>query len=222
MVYVLQCDPGVPPGLVAVELDELSTPWRIVRLDRGEPLPGVGKDDVIILLGGTMSANDEAAFPFLRRLKPFVRETVNLGVRFLGICLGGQVLAAAFGAEVAENRWGERGNCEVQLISAGSAEALFAGLPQDLPAFQWHDDSFDLPEGAVLFASSELCPHQAFRIGDRGWGLQFHPEVTPEIIGGWASLGSSGEDAVGLVDGWTRREKEYREAMRVLMQNFLK
>lgn len=221
MVYVLQCDPEVPSGLTTGELDRLSIPWLIVRLDRGELLPAVEEKDAIILLGGRMSANDEAAFPFLRRLKPFVRETVTADIRFLGICLGGQLLAAAFGSEVVEKRWGERGNCKVQLTSAGCDDALLAGLPKHIPAFQWHNDSFDLPEGAALLASSELCPHQAFRVGDNGWGLQFHPEVTPEIIGAWASL-CPGSSASRFIAGWMQREQQYRQVMSVLMQNFLK
>lgn len=222
MVYVLQCDPEVPPGLIAAELDRLAAGWRIVRLDRGEPLPGVDEDDAIILLGGRMSANDEVAFPFLWRLKSFVRESVTSGVSFLGICLGGQILAAAFGAEVVEKRWGERGNCEVRLAPAGCDDALFAGLQQDLPAFQWHDDSFDLPEEAQLLASSTRCPHQAFRIGGNAWGMQFHPEVTPEIIGAWTAEDCDGGTAFDFIAGWMRKETEYREAMGIFMQNFLR
>ena len=221
MVYVLQCDPEVPPGLIAAELDRLAAGWRIVRLDREEPLPVVKIDDAILLLGGRMSANDEAGFPFLQQLKPFVRESVEIGVRFLGICLGGQILAAAFGARVVEQRWGERGNCGVSLTPAGRDDGFFGHLPEDFPAFQWHDDSFDLPEGAVLLASSHRCPHQAFRFGDSAWGLQFHPEVAPEIIGAWAADNCSGINAVRLVAEWESREKEYRRVMTGLMQNFL-
>lgn len=222
MVYVLQCDPEVPPGLTAVELDRLSVKWRLVRLDKGEPLPELHGSDAIILLGGRMSANDEAAFPFLRPLKVLVRESVERDVRFLGICLGGQVLAAAFGAAVVEKRWGERGSSEVLLNPAGCDDPLFHGVPPLFPVYQWHDDSFDLPEGAELLALSERCPHQAVRVGKRGWGLQFHPEVTSEIIDSWASFGSSCGNPSELIDGWRRREQEYRQVMERIMENFLK
>ena len=222
MVHVLQPDPEVPPGLAAVELDRLSVEWRLVRLDKGEPLQEVGADDALILLGGRMSANDEAAFPFLGPLKVLIRESVERDIRFLGICLGGQVLAAAFGAAVVEKRWGERGSSEVLLNPAGCDDPLFNGIPPLFPVYQWHDDSFDLPEGAELLALSERCPHQAFRVGKRGWGLQFHPEVTAEIIESWAALGPSHGNASELIDGWKRREQEYRQIMKRIMENFLK
>ena len=222
MVFVIQCDPEVPPGLASAELDRLSAGWRLVRLDWGEPLPEVQETEAVILLGGSMSANDEEAFPFLRGLKIFVRNIVSRGISCLGICLGGQLLAAAFGAEVTEKRWGERGNCEVLLTPAGREDALFLGIKASLAAFQWHDDSFDLPEAATLLASSERCPHQAFRIGTNAWGLQFHPEVTPEIIGVWASWEPSDQhEASELILEWTRREKEYRHVMTMIMSNFL-
>jgi len=222
MVHVLQPDPEVPPGLAAVELNRLSVPWRLVRLYEGEPLPEVDADDALILLGGRMSANDEVGFPFLGRLKVLVRESVERDVRFLGICLGGQVLAAAFGAAVAEKRWGERGSSEVLLNPAGCDDPLFNGIPPLFPVYQWHDDSFDLPAGAELLALSEQCPHQAFRVGKRGWGLQFHPEVTSEIIESWVSLGTSCGNASALIEGWTRREQEYRQVMKTILENFLK
>lgn len=217
MVYVLQCDPEVPPGLAAGELDRLSAEWRLVRLDNDEQLPPVDAGDALILLGGRMSANDEAGFPFLGPLKVFVRESVERGTRFLGICLGGQILAAAFGATVAENRWGEQGNCEVLLNTAGGGDPLFQGIPPLFPTFQWHQDSFDLPERGEVLALSDRCPHQAFRLGKSAWSIQFHPEVTPETIRLWGE-----GNAPGLIDDWLRRESEYRLVMRAMMENFLR
>lgn len=217
MVHILQSDPEVPPGLAAEELDRLSVEWRLVRLGRGEPLPPVRDDDAVIVLGGRMSANDEEHSPFLRQVKGLLRESVDRGIRCLGICLGGQLLAAAFGAAVVEKRWGERGNCQALLNPAGCDDPLFRGVQPLFPAFQWHNDSFDLPEGAVLLALSERCPHQAFRLVKRGWGVQFHPEVTPAIMQTWAADGGADE----LVAGWKRLENAYRGVLEKMLLNFL-
>lgn len=218
MVCVIQCDPEVPPGLAATELDRRSVGWRLVRPDRGEPLPGADEAAAVIVLGGRLSVNDEEAFPFLREMKLRIQEMIGRGSRYLGICLGGQLLAAAFGAAVAEKRWGEHGGGDVRLTAAGREDRLFAGVGAEFPTLLWHDDSFDLPAGAILLASSADCPHQAFRIGENAWGLQFHPEATPAIVSNWASARPS---ASQVLAEWSRRESECRQVMRRIMENFL-
>ena len=219
MVFVIQCDPEVPPGLVAVELQEMHADWKLVRLDEGDQLPGIQSGDLVIVLGGRMSANDDQEFSFLPELKIWIKEAAVKNIPYLGICLGAQLLAAALGSKVIGNRWGERGNGKVQLTEDGINDLMFKGLPQQLPAFQWHDDSFDLPDGATLLASSAVCPHQAFRLGN-AWGLQFHPEITPEIISGWAITESSDEEA-HLVFEWLGKEKKYGKTVHLMMKNFL-
>lgn len=219
MIYIIQCDPEVPPGLIAVELREMHADWQLIRLDEGDQLPVAHTDDMVIVLGGRMSANDDLQYPFLAQLKRWIRTAVEKQIPYLGICLGGQLLAAALGSKVAANRWGERGNGKVQLTEEGVNDLLFRRLPQKLVAFQWHDDSFDLPGGATLLASSAVCPHQAFRIGN-AWGLQFHPEVTPEIISEWGATESSDAEAQ-LVFEWLAKEKEYRSTAEIIMKNFL-
>lgn len=218
MVYVIQCDPEVPPGLIADELQEMHADWQLIRLDNGERLPMVQSGDKVIVLGGKMSANDDRLFPFLVELKLWIRDAVGKNIPYLGICLGAQLLAAALGAKVVGNRWGERGNCYVSLTEEGKDDPLLDGLPEQPTAFQWHDDSFDLPEGAALLASSAVCPHQAFRVGT-AWGVQFHPEVTPEIISEWAS--EKPEAVAGLITEWREWENNYRAAAHVIMKNFL-
>jgi GMP synthase-like glutamine amidotransferase len=88
---------------------------------------------------------------------------------------------------VVPNRWEELGTLPVTLTPEGQADRLFSGIPPQFHSFQWHHDSFDLPADAVLLATSPACPHQAFRAGSCAWGLQFHPEVTAEIISDWCA-----------------------------------
>ncbi len=212
--------PEVPPGLAA--WSSTGCPFHGGSCgSMKENLFRVDADDALIPSGGGCRPTTRWDFVF-GALKVLVRESVERDVRFLGICLGGQVLAAAFGAAVAEKRWGERGSSEVLLNPAGCDDPLFNGIPPLFPVYQWHDDSFDLPAGAELLALSEQCPHQAFRVGKRGWGLQFHPEVTSEIIESWVSLGTSCGNASALIEGWTRREQEYRQVMKTILENFLK
>lgn len=223
MVYVLQSDSEVPPGTVAEELDARSVPWRLVRLDRGESLPPVSIVTAFIVLGGTMSVHDEEAFPFLRQLKGFIRVAVEAGIPCLGICLGGQLLAETLGGRVERKRWGELGNSTVQLTERGMKDLLFQGVDSPLPVFQWHNDSFDLPAGAVLLASSAVCPNQAFRIGPSAWGLQFHPEVTPAIISLWAKADGLGDaETAEMVSLWSRDEKIHRQTISAMISNFIR
>ena len=115
----------------------------------------------------------------------FLQRAVAHGIPLLGICLGSQLLAKALGARVYRNPQKEIGWYTVDLTPAGAADPLFAGLASPVPVFQWHGDAFDLPAGARALASSPLCAHQAFRYGDRVYGLLFHLELAPAIIHRW-------------------------------------
>ncbi|NMC74449.1 MAG: type 1 glutamine amidotransferase, partial [Geobacteraceae bacterium] len=179
MVHILQNDPAVPAGNI---VEFLPVPPRICRLYRGEPLPEPGDVSSLIVLGGSMGANDDRSHPFLTALKLYIRHIVTAGIPFLGICLGGQLLAEATGGRAVSGRWEELGTLPVMLTPAGREDRLFRGIPEKFVSFHWHHDSFDLPADGVLLATSEGCPHHAFRVGERAWGLQFHPEVTEGIV----------------------------------------
>jgi GMP synthase (glutamine-hydrolysing) len=130
-----------------------------------------------------MSVND--SLPWLRQEERFLTAAISSGVPVLGICLGAQLLAKCLGARVYPMRHKEIGWYPVNFTEAGLGDPLFEGLDADETVFQWHGDTFDLPAGAVHLAASELCANQAFRAGANLYGLQFHPEVTPEIIASW-------------------------------------
>jgi GMP synthase (glutamine-hydrolysing) len=121
----------------------------------------------------------------------------------LGICLGSQLLAAALGAAVGKAPRKEIGWYEVTLRPEARSDALFDVLPRRFPAFHWHGDAFTLPEGAVPLAASALTPLQAFRKGERAWGIQFHLETDEQVLeamlsGGAAELHEAGVDAVRI------------------------
>ena len=174
------------PGTLALYLEARGWKLDTIALYEGVRLPEDAREyQAIIVMGGPMGVYDEGEYPFLCDEDHFLRRAVAYGVPLLGICLGSQLLAKALGARVYRNPQKEIGWYTVDLTPAGAADPLFAGLAFPLPVFQWHGDAFDLPAGATLLASSALCPHQAFRYGDRVYGLLFHLELTPAIIHRW-------------------------------------
>ena len=162
---------------------------QVVRLDLGEPLPGVQAFDVLVMMGGAMNVYQYRDYPWLRRERELVAQAIESGKAVLGVCLGGQMIADVLGARVVQNAEREIGWFPVRQTAA---HELFAGFPAEYVAFSWHGDTFDLPVGAVRVAESEACANQAFVYGDRVVGLQYHVEVTAEAVRSF--LG--GEDCV--------------------------
>jgi GMP synthase-like glutamine amidotransferase len=219
MLHIIQNDPEVPPGNL---LYHLSIPYVVLHPYRGEKLPDVGRISALIVMGGAMGANDDLRHPFLSDLKQLIRTVVAARIPYLGICLGGQLLAAALGASVVSQRWEELGTMNVSLTEVGKADRLFAGISEEFSTFQWHHDSFDIPNAGELLASSAACPNQAFRVGESAWGLQFHPEVTAQIIRDWCAWDSSTEEKAGqLVEQFSIVAENYRATSRLIMDNFL-
>jgi GMP synthase-like glutamine amidotransferase len=140
-------------------------------------LPPQEDFDLLILMGGPMSVNDETEHPWLVAEKQFIRETLQAGKPILGVCLGAQLIASALGAKVYPGRQKEIGWFPVRTVD--NAEDVFP-FPDRINAFHWHGETFDLPPGAVHLAESEACKHQAFQVGANVIGLQFHLETTPE------------------------------------------
>ena len=185
-------------------------------------LPPLEEIGALLVLGGAMGANDDHRHPFLTDLKRLIGAVVDNGIPYLGICLGGQLLAAALGGAVISHRWEELGSLDVTVTPAGHSDQLFAGFPDSFTTFQWHHDSFDIPTAGVLLASSPICPHQAFRVGSNAWGTQFHPEVTEKIIRDWCAWDhSTMVRTEQLVADFSRIEGEYRLTSRRLVDNFL-
>jgi GMP synthase (glutamine-hydrolysing) len=223
----IECE---PPGAYEDVLRDEG--WELVRveLDEGETLPDREGFDAIVAMGGPMSVNDEDALPWLRDEKELIAAAVRAGTPFFGACLGVQLLASALGSKVYPGAEPEIGLLPVQLTEAARSDPVFAGLPEDLLTFQWHADTFDLPAGATLLAGSPAYANQAFRFGERAYGVQFHLEVSPEMAREWslvpeyaASLESVlGAGAAGrLLDELAARADELRGYARALFRRWL-
>jgi GMP synthase-like glutamine amidotransferase len=150
----------------------------VIRLYRGDPLPALAGFDMLTVMGGPMSVNDEAKYAWLAPEIALVRDAIGADKIVFGICLGAQMIAKSLGAKVYAGKNKEIGWFPVN--RTGMAHPLFDGLPATFPAYHWHGETFDLPEGAVRLAETVPTPNQAMAVGSRVLGLQFHIEATPE------------------------------------------
>jgi GMP synthase-like glutamine amidotransferase len=184
MILAFRHIPFEGAGHLETVLHDRGIPLEYVDLYRGgTAVPDVSAADGLIFLGGPMSANDN--LPYLAREMDIISDTVSRGVPVLGICLGAQLIAKASGARVYRNPQKEIGWFDIHRTEAGAADRLFAAIRDTETVLHWHGETFDLPAGAQWLAWSDRCRHQAFRLGDRTWGLQFHLEVTPGMIAEW-------------------------------------
>jgi GMP synthase-like glutamine amidotransferase len=178
-VQVLQHVPFEGIGSIQQWMERRGARVSITRLFDGAPLPELAELDWLIVMGGPMSVNDEAVCSWLRAEKRLIARAVDKGKTLLGICLGAQLIASALGARVFPNERKEIGWLPVR--RAANADSEMARLfPNAVEVFHWHGDTFDLPRGAARFLESDACANQAFSIGEKVVGLQFHLETTPE------------------------------------------
>lgn len=201
--------------------------FRYVRPYRGEPVPGdLAGWDAAIILGGPMAVYEAEEQPFIGSELELLRQAVVTDFPVLGICLGSQLIAAAGGGRVYAGHRREAGWGQVSLTEAAGTDALFGGLPSPLPVFQIHGDTFDLPAGAVSLAGNDIYPSQAFRLGSRMYGLQFHLEVTAALVRDWVRIyddyiAGAGIEPASLLDDLEARCRDLRAAARQIIDRFL-
>lgn len=147
--------------------------------------PDLLSDDLLIVLGGPISVNDGAIFPFINEEIALLQQRITADKPTLGICLGAQLIASALGADVYSGRQKEIGWYDLTLTDAGRQSPLRYLGSEHCRMLHWHGETFDLPEGAVLLASSEKCTNQAFSVGNNVLALQFHPEITQRAMEKW-------------------------------------
>jgi GMP synthase-like glutamine amidotransferase len=175
-IHVLQHVPFEGLGSIEAWLSQRGTHVTYTRFFESAKLPLLTDIDFIIALGGPMSVNDEEQLPWLREEKHFIAEAIADKKAVLGICLGAQLLASSLGSRVYSGPEKEIG--WFPIFAEPTTLDTFA-FPACTEVFHWHGETFDLPSGSVHLASSAACQNQAFQIGERVIGLQFHLETTP-------------------------------------------
>lgn len=214
---IVQHEEPTPPGLLGEWLDRQGAEVDILHIDLDEKLPDPREFQLIAYLGAEFAAFDDSV-PFVQRESDLIRQAAKHDVPMLGLCFGGQLMARALGGESFRSERPEIGWLRVRTADAN--------LISEGPWFEWHFDSFTLPPGATLIAETDVGP-QAYVVG-RSLGLQFHPEVTPEIVNGWVRAyrqeldgDSSVVDLDALVEDTNRRVREARHATMKLFDRFL-
>ena len=220
-----------PPGYLGEILQEYGISCEVVNVEQ-DPMPDPTGYQAVVIMGGPQHVYDYAHLPYIEPEKALLRQAVEADIPVLGICLGGQLLASALGAEVRKHDLTELGFVQIPLTEAGRQEPLFAGLPDRYLGFHWHEDVFELPAGALLLASNERAPNQAFRYNTRAYGLQFHIELNTELAMTWLrtpELAREIDETLGEADAsarlaqeWTACEALYSAHTRTLFENFLR
>ena len=189
-------------GQVGVALHEAGARVDVCHAYRGEALPKLDDGyDALVVFGGEQSAMDDADHPYLPRVGALMREMTDHGCAVLGVCLGAQILARAYGADNHLGTAPEFGWCDVALTEAGKSDPVLGHLDATFPIFEFHTDTFTLPQEAVHLAQTKTAPQQAFRIGRATYGMQFHFEANRPVVADWT------REFPGIVEarqpGWT-------------------
>jgi GMP synthase (glutamine-hydrolysing) len=223
-VLVLQHVAYEPLGTLDPLLRARRVRIRYVNFSRQpDARPQLRDYDAVVVLGGPMNVGEVERHPHLRTELDLLADATARDMPVLGICLGAQLLAHALGAEVKRNPVKELGWHDVALTAEGAVDPVLSALAPTERIFQWHGDTFGLPPGATLLASSPTCEHQAFRWGKHAYGLQFHLEVDAPLVERWLRVhrsellqtrGVAAEDAI-------RRETELRIARSMALSTSL-
>jgi GMP synthase (glutamine-hydrolysing) len=197
-------------GQLGVALGEAGAQIEIFRPWKGDALPrNDANHDAIIVLGGEQNARDDLTHPYLPALAALMRCFGDADKAVLGVCLGSQILARAYGAENHFGNAREFGWHSISINEDGRADPLLAGLDDRFLTFQWHGDTFTLPDGAVRLASTQKVANQAFRIGRATYGTQFHFEANGQVVDDWRVKFS--HQIPALEPGWLERYAELKE-----------
>ncbi len=226
-----------PPALLGQLLQSAGCQLETVRLDRGDALPPNRHGfDGALIMGGPQSAND-TDLDYIAAELTWLAHQIDAGLPLLGICLGAQMMARAAGAAICPSPVRELGWYGICPTPESSNDPLFSTLPaHGMQIFQWHGETFTMPESATLVATNPAVPNQAFRLGNGQYGIQFHTEVDPALIEQWIHADASAHEHLGdkgiaalqcattkylpamhdlcrrLTDGWLADVSNYRKS----------
>lgn len=229
-VLVLQHIAENPPGRVGDILQEHAIPYDDIHIGI-DHLPDPTRYQAIIVLGGSQHLYDKNKYPYTTHEEIYLHNAIREEIPYLGMCLGGQLLANAFHASIKRLPKEHIGFYQVHFTPAGQKDPLYAGLPGYQQAFQWHEDAFELPVGALPLVQHTDGSNQAFRYGRHAYGLQYHLELTSDMLDTWLHDPSLKTEftAVYGTEVYNRVEQEftqfyatYAQHSHIMLENFLK
>lgn len=217
------------PGLLEQVLQDENVAFDVVDLDKGQEMPALTDYRAVVVLGGPDSANDETTKMTTELAR--IKEGLDAGIPYLGICLGLQTLVKAAGGKVVPGEVKEVGflnpdNSQhtVSVTEEGKTDPLLAGLPEELDVFQLHGETVELTPEMTVLATGKFCRNQIVRVADRAYGIQSHFELTPEMLEVWAEqdpdLVPIGNDK--LQADFEAIRQSYTQIGQTLLRNFLK
>jgi len=182
------------PGTIKDFLEANNTPYTIIEMFKNEEIPDINKFKTLIILGSHISVNDDKKHSFIKQEMDLIEKFMSEDKPILGICLGAQMIAKVLGEKVYKGNECEQGWHSIELTADGIRDPLMLKLSvhpragdfwRKYKVFQWHEETFDLPTKALNLAKSGLYPNQAFKYRKKAYGLQFHIEMTKEMIYDW-------------------------------------
>ncbi|MBI2095247.1 MAG: type 1 glutamine amidotransferase [Candidatus Omnitrophica bacterium] len=214
-VIILQHVPNEGAGTILDFLKEQGISHRSVPLyGKRAAFPSVDAVRALVVMGGPMNVYEEDQYPFLKEEDAFIRLAVRKKVPYLGICLGAQLLAKALGAKVYKAGAPEIGWGMVRLSAAAAKSPLFGGMARsDLRALQWHEDTFDLPEGASALAVGDVVPNQAYAVRGLFYGFQFHLEINRAMLEDWFAKRPELPAILGEYDAYAPRLRQITDRL---------
>lgn len=218
------------PGTMAEFLDKKSIQYKVVDVSACDVLPIDPKQyRAIVILGGPMNVYEEDKYSFLKDEDELIKSALKNDIPMLGLCLGAQLIAKAVDAKVRKSPEKEIGWFKVNLTDDGIEDPLFQGLESEIDVFQWHGDTFDIPDKGLHIALSKACLNQAFRYNDNVYALQFHLEVTKDMVREWLDAYSNEiasmsdivnrEEIIGQTESFS---DAYKNQANLFYENFLK
>lgn len=200
-LLILQHEEEAPAGWLGERWRERAVQLEVIRTDQGEldpsvSLPDLRSVDALVVLGGAMGANDDTTHPWIPRAKELIRAALDADLPFLGVCLGHQLATVALGGEVRSSPSGRTiGTVPLALTEQGQDDPLLRAVAGQRVTHYNNDVATRLPAGATTLATTDEGHVQAARFGPHAWGVQFHPEVTPQDFALWmANFSTPGED----------------------------
>lgn len=213
------------PGTIEDFLKKEDFSFKVVELSSGEVPPSLEDFNSLVIMGGPMGVYEIGQYPHLRIESRIIREAINRDMKVLGICLGAQMIAYCLGSDVYKGPKEEIGWQHIELAGDGIRDPFMKKLAihpsvgdfwRKFKVFHWHGDTFEIPIGAVLLASSELYKNQAFRYKDNVYGFQFHIEVTGKMIKDWfenrPEVNSIVKETDGIYEEYSGRAMNFYKA----------